>query len=46
MAEIKCKKCGYKWQSKSKHIYVSCPSCLGKVRNVFEKIKRGMKNGI
>ncbi|MHA1481991.1 MAG: hypothetical protein ACTSQA_00960 [Candidatus Heimdallarchaeaceae archaeon] len=25
--EIKCKKCKYKWVTRSKLIFVSCPSC-------------------
>ena len=29
--KIKCKKCGYTWNTDSKLIYVSCPSCLQKV---------------
>jgi hypothetical protein len=31
--EMECPKCFYKWQTKSTHIFVSCPSCLNKVRN-------------
>ncbi len=27
MVNIKCPKCGYEWECKSKLIYVSCPSC-------------------
>jgi len=30
--KVKCQKCGYEWDTKSKHIFVSCPSCLGKVQ--------------
>jgi len=30
--KVKCDKCGYEWDTKSKHVYVSCPSCLQKVR--------------
>lgn len=32
-ANIKCLKCSYEWCTKSKHVHVSCPSCLGKVLN-------------
>ena len=36
--KVKCK-CGYEWNSNSKLEYVSCPSCLQKVRiRVVEKI--------
>ena len=27
-----CKKCGYKWETKSLMIFVSCPSCGSKVK--------------
>lgn len=30
---IKCKKCKYEWETKSKLAFVSCPSCLSKVKN-------------
>ena len=30
--EIICPKCNYKWDTKSNHVFVSCPSCMGKVR--------------
>ena len=30
--KVKCQKCGYRWETKSKHIFVSCPSCLNKVQ--------------
>lgn len=29
---IKCHKCGYEWDSKSNMVYVSCPSCMAKVK--------------
>ena len=32
MTKVKCKKCGYSWTTKSKHVMVTCPSCLAKVR--------------
>ncbi len=28
----KCSKCGYEWETKSKNVYVSCPSCLRKMK--------------
>ena len=34
MVTMRCRKCGYKWETKSTHVYVSCPSCLSKVRRV------------
>lgn len=30
--KIKCDKCGYEWDTKSKLQNVCCPSCLQKVR--------------
>jgi hypothetical protein len=36
----KCKKCGYEWESKSKCIYVSCPSCCQKVKKGETKEKK------
>ena len=32
LTPIKCDKCGYKWETESKMIYVSCPSCIQKVK--------------
>lgn len=32
--KVKCK-CGYEWPTRSKLEYVSCPSCLQKVRIRF-----------
>lgn len=29
---MKCQKCGYEWITKSTHKFVSCPSCLAKVK--------------
>ena len=28
----KCKNCEYEWQTKSTHIFVTCPSCYKKVK--------------
>lgn len=30
--ELQCPKCEYKWKTKSKLFWVSCPSCLHKVK--------------
>lgn len=30
--KIKCDKCGHEWESRSRLVYVTCPSCLGKVK--------------
>jgi len=30
--KAKCSKCGYEWDTESKNVYVSCPSCLKKVK--------------
>jgi len=29
---VECPKCGYKWETRSTKTYVSCPSCLRKVK--------------
>lgn len=31
MVKVKCKYCQYEWDTKSKHVFVSCPSCLRKI---------------
>lgn len=31
---MKCDKCGYEWETKSSHLFVSCPNCLQKVKNI------------
>jgi len=31
--KIKCKKCGYEWDTKSKLIYITCPNCYNKVKS-------------
>ena len=43
MIAMLCKKCGYEWVTKSTHVYVSCPSCMSKVRRV-EAVTVGFKN--
>jgi DNA-directed RNA polymerase subunit RPC12/RpoP len=32
MTKVKCQKCKKEWETKSKNVYVSCPSCLTKVK--------------
>ena len=41
--KIKCKHCGYVWQTKSKLKFVSCPSCMQKVKNVNYKFTNKVK---
>jgi len=33
---LKCPKCKYEWETKSKLIWVTCPSCRLKVENVIK----------
>lgn len=42
MVKIKCKKCQYEWETNSKLILVSCPSCGTKNKNI--KIGENQKN--
>jgi len=42
--KVKCNFCGYEWVSYSDHIYVSCPSCLKKVK-IKELEKEVKKDG-
>ena len=30
--KAKCDKCGYEWDTRSTHVFVSCPSCLAKIK--------------
>lgn len=30
--KAKCKNCGYEWETESNHVYVTCPSCMKKVK--------------
>ena len=30
---LTCKSCGWKWVCNSKRVFVTCPSCQGKVSN-------------
>jgi len=34
--KIKCKKCGYEWETKSKMMFVTCPNCRLKVKRENE----------
>ena len=29
---VKCNRCEYEWETKSTHVFVSCPSCYKKVK--------------
>lgn len=40
--EIKCKKCGYEWDTKTQLIMISCPSCG--MKNKVPKSEEGVKN--
>lgn len=43
---VKCNKCGYSWDSGSELKYVSCPSCISKVRNpAWKKTEMKAKKG-
>ena len=33
---VKCSKCGYEWVTKSVLGYVTCPSCMRKVKRIKE----------
>jgi len=35
--KIKCPKCSYEWKTKSKMVYVTCPSCRLKIKNTSIK---------
>ena len=35
--KLKCEKCGYEWETHSKLIKVSCPSCGSKVLNKIKE---------
>ena len=41
ITQVKCKRCKYKWQTKSDHILVSCPSCgiKNKIREIPKEVE-------
>jgi uncharacterized Zn finger protein (UPF0148 family) len=41
--EVECKKCGYKWKSKSGMLFVNCPKCLRKTKIIKIKKKETKK---
>jgi len=41
---MKCPKCNHKWETKSKLLYVTCPSCQRKTKNITPK-RRTKKEG-
>ena len=40
---MKCPKCNYEWETKSKLMYVCCPNCRTKVENTSIKKKEKVK---
>ena len=42
--KAKCETCGYEWDTKSKHFFVSCPSCLSKVKIRDKESRKLYKN--
>ena len=41
--KVKCEKCGYEWETKSKLILITCASCGLKVKNKIKKDKKTIK---
>lgn len=37
--KITCHKCGYEWITRSRRLFVTCPSCLAKVKNKKGEMK-------
>lgn len=37
--KVKCPKCGYEWDTKTKHVFVSCPSCMKKIKVLECKVE-------
>lgn len=42
---MKCEKCNYEWETKSKMQFVTCPSCLLKVKNELKHSKNKQPQG-
>lgn len=42
--KVKCKFCGYDWETKSKLLYITCPNCRKKSSRF--KAHKKMKGGI
>jgi len=41
--EMKCQRCGYEWETVSKMIFITCPSCQVKVCREPERIEKVRK---
>ena len=46
--QLTCSKCNHVWKTKSTLFYVSCPSCLFKVKNIplIKYLEKKMENKI
>jgi Zn finger protein HypA/HybF involved in hydrogenase expression len=44
MKSIKCHNCDHEWKTKSEHVFVSCPSCMGKTKNVEKEVQENEDN--
>lgn len=44
MNKVKCYKCGHEWETKSKFQYVSCPSCLQKVKIMIKEAGKNKRS--
>jgi len=42
MNKILCQHCGYKWETKSEMMFVSCPSCLQKNKVKKKEVKQNV----
>ena len=45
MKKVKCPKCNHEWETKSKLVLVTCPSCQLKVRIKTEGNEEGKDDG-
>lgn len=46
MVEVRCDRCGHKWNTESELMFVTCPSCLKKVKNPNFKKKEVQPDGV